>query len=312
MKPYTFSRENDILALRLLDALKNLCVSGKKFTQVVGHLEVLLADYLGFCYGVKRAIKIARENAAPDGSSCTLGPIIHNPQMVERLKREGVGTVERVGDLPTGKLIIRSHGVGPETYAAAEAKGLDVVDATCPHVKKAQLSAKELADDGYHVVIIGEQRHPEVQSIEKWAGGDADIVETEEEAAALQSVPRLGIVSQTTFSGERFQSIVSVLLTKSRDVRILRTICTATDQRQKAARELAARVDAMIVIGGKNSANTTRLAQICSDICPTHHIETAEELDPAWFTNIDKIGITAGASTPDWIIKEVYIKCQRI
>jgi len=279
---------------------------------VVDALEVILADYLGFCYGVKRAIKLARENASPDGSSCTLGPIIHNPQMVERLKSEGVGTVERLSDLPQGKIIIRSHGVGPETYEAAEAKGLDVVDATCPHVKKAQLSAKELSDDGYHVVIIGEKRHPEVQSIEKWAGGEADIVETEEEAEALMSAPRLGIVSQTTFSGARFKSIVGVLLEKSRDVRILRTICTATDQRQKAAKELAARVDAMIVIGGKNSANTTRLAQICSDICPTHHIETAEELDPTWFTNIDKIGITAGASTPDWIIKEVYIKCQRI
>ena len=275
-------------------------------------MEVILADYLGFCYGVKRAIKLARENASSDGTSCTLGPIIHNPQMVERLKSEGVGTVERLSDLPQGKIIIRSHGVGPETYEEAEAKGLDVVDATCPHVKKAQLSAKELSDEGYHVVIIGEQRHPEVQSIWKWAGGHADIVETEAEAEALPSIARLGIVSQTTFSGERFRSIVSVLLEKSRDVRILRTICTATDQRQKAAKELAARVDAMIVIGGKNSANTTRLAQICSDICPTHHIETADELDPTWFENIEKIGITAGASTPDWIIKEVYIKCQRI
>jgi len=275
-------------------------------------LEVILADYLGFCYGVKRAIKLARENASSDGTSCTLGPIIHNPQMVERLKSEGVGTVERLSDLPQGKIIIRSHGVGPETYEEAEAKGLDVVDATCPHVKKAQLSAKELSDEGYHVVIIGEQRHPEVQSIWKWAGGHADIVETEAEAEALPSIARLGIVSQTTFSGERFRSIVSVLLEKSRDVRILRTICTATDQRQKATKELAARVDAMIVIGGKNSANTTRLAQICSDICPTHHIETADELDPTWFENIEKIGITAGASTPDWIIKEVYIKCQRI
>ena len=275
-------------------------------------MEVILADHLGFCYGVKRAIKIARENAAPDGSSCTLGPIIHNPQMVERLKNEGVGTVDRLEELPHGKIIIRSHGVGPATYEDAETRGLEVIDATCPHVKKAQLSAQELSDAGYHVVIVGEKRHPEVQSIFQWAGGAADVIETEEEAQVLPSFARLGIVSQTTFSGAKFQSIVGVLIEKSRDVRILRTICTATDQRQSAARELAARVDAMIVIGGKNSANTTRLSQICSGICPTHHIETAEELDPAWFKNIEKIGITAGASTPDWIIKEVYIKCQRI
>ena len=279
---------------------------------MVDSLEVLLADYLGFCYGVKRAIKIARENASPDGSSCTLGPIIHNPQMVERLKTEGVGTVDHLDDLPQGRIIIRSHGVGPDTYDEAESRGLELVDATCPHVKKAQLSANELAEQGYHVVIIGEKRHPEVQSIGEWAGGDADIVETEEEAEKLGSFPRLGIVSQTTFSGERFKSIVSVLLEKSRDVRILRTICTATDQRQKAAQELAKKVDVMLVIGGKNSANTTRLAQLCAKICPTHHIETAEELQAGWFENIEKIGITAGASTPDWIIKEVYIKCQRI
>lgn len=275
-------------------------------------MEVILADYLGFCYGVKRAIKIATENASPDGTACTLGPIIHNPQMVERLKSEGVGTVERLEDLPHGKIIIRSHGVGPATYDEARRKGLDVIDATCPHVKKAQLSAKELADGGYHVVIVGEKRHPEVQSIEKWADGDAEIVETEEEARALKGCPRLGIVSQTTFSAEKFERIVCILLKKSRDVRILRTICTATDQRQKAARDLAGRVDMMLVIGGRNSANTTRLAEICSDFCPTHHIETAEEIDAAWFKNIEKIGITAGASTPDWIIKEVYIKCQRI
>ena len=275
-------------------------------------MEVILADYLGFCYGVKRAIKIARENAAPDGSACTLGPIIHNPQMVERLKEEGVGTIDRLDDLKRGKVIIRSHGVGPETYERAEAMGLECVDATCPHVKKAQLSAKELAEEGRFVVIVGEKEHPEVHSIVQWAGGNVAVIETVAEAAFLPNASRLGIISQTTFSGERFQEIVSALLDKSRDIRVMRTICTATDQRQRAARELASKVDVMLVIGGKNSANTTRLAQLCAKICRTYHIETAEELRPAWFDNIEKIGITAGASTPDWIIKEVYKKCQRI
>lgn len=275
-------------------------------------MEVILADYLGFCYGVKRAIKIARENAAPDGSACTLGPIIHNPQMVERLKEEGVGAIDRLDDLKRGKVIIRSHGVGPETYERAEAMGLECVDATCPHVKKAQLSAKELAEEGRFVVIVGEKEHPEVHSIVQWAGGNVAVIETVAEAAFLPNASRLGIISQTTFSGERFQEIVSALLDKSRDIRVMRTICTATDQRQRAARELASKVDVMLVIGGKNSANTTRLAQLCAKICRTYHIETAEELRPAWFDNIEKIGITAGASTPDWIIKEVYKKCQRI
>ena len=278
--------------------------------RVVDSLEVILADYLGFCYGVKRAIKIARENAAPDGSACTLGPIIHNPQMVERLKEEGVGTIDRLDDLKRGKVIIRSHGVGPETYERAEAMGLECVDATCPHVKKAQLSAKELAEEGRFVVIVGEKEHPEVHSIVQWAGGNVAVIETVAEAASFPNASRLGIISQTTFSGERFQEIVSALLDKSRDIRVMRTICTATDQRQRAARELASKVDVMLVIGGKNSANTTRLAQLCAKICRTYHIETAEELRPAWFDNIEKIGITAGASTPDWIIKEVYKKCQ--
>jgi 4-hydroxy-3-methylbut-2-enyl diphosphate reductase len=273
-------------------------------------MEVILADYLGFCYGVKRAIKIARENASEDGTSCTLGPIIHNPQMVERLKAEGVGTVDRLDELPEGTIIIRSHGVGPEVYREAEERGLNVVDATCPHVKKAQLSAKELVDEGYNVVIIGEKQHPEVKSIFEWSGRKAVVLETEAEARELDSCARLGIVCQTTFSGAKFRQIALHLLEKSRDVRILRTICTATDQRQAAAIELAQRVDLMLVIGGKNSANTTRLAQLCNEYCLTYHIETGAELRDEWFDKIEKIGITAGASTPDWIIKEVYTKCQ--
>ena len=273
-------------------------------------MEVILADYLGFCYGVKRAIMIARDNASADSTACTLGPIIHNPQMVERLKQEGVGTVERLDDMEKGTVIIRSHGVGPRVYDEAAERGLDLVDATCPHVKKAQLSAKSLVDEGYHVVIIGEKEHPEVSSIFEWSDGQAEIIETEEEAETLVPCAKLGIVCQTTFSGAKFRKVVSCLLAKAREIKILRTICTATDQRQAAAVELAGKVDLMLVIGGKNSANTTRLAQICAEKCRTYHIETAAELQSEWFDKIEKIGITAGASTPDWIIKEVYKKCQ--
>ena len=273
-------------------------------------MQVILSEYLGFCYGVKRAIKIAREHA--DGKSCTLGPIIHNPQMVERLQSEGVGTVEDLSAMEEGTIIIRSHGVGPQVYENAKAKGLKVVDATCPHVKKAQLSAKELAQDGRQVVIIGEKNHPEVKSIFEWSNKSAIILETEEDAKNFPHCEKLGIVSQTTVSGSNFVKIVAHLLEKSHDIRILRTICTATDQRQKAALELASKVDVMLVIGGRNSANTTRLAQLCEKKCKTYHIETAAELKPAWLDNADKVGITAGASTPDWIIGEVYKQCQRI
>ncbi|EGK59855.1 4-hydroxy-3-methylbut-2-enyl diphosphate reductase [Centipeda periodontii DSM 2778] len=273
-------------------------------------MEVILAEHLGFCYGVKRAIEIARQNASSDGSSSTLGPIIHNPQMVERLKNEGVGTVGSLEEMDDGLIIIRSHGVGPKVYEEAESRGLELVDATCPHVKKAQLSAKLLSEEGYTVVIVGEKNHPEVKSIFEWTAQDAYIIETEAEANALPRIGKLGIVSQTTFSGDRFRSIVSCLLEKSREIKILRTICTATDLRQAAALDLAEKVDVMLVIGGKNSANTTRLAQLCATKCKTYHIETVEELQDDWIKDVNKIGITAGASTPDWIIKEVYKQCQ--
>ncbi len=273
-------------------------------------MEVILADDYGFCYGVKRAINIAKENVELSKKVCTLGPIIHNPQMVKSLADKGIGVVQSVEEMEQGKIIIRSHGVGPSVYEKVAAKGLELADATCPHVKKAQMSAKKLADEGFKVIIIGEKNHPEVKSIKEWAGKNSQVICAEEEAKQLGFVSKLGIVAQTTFSGEKFNKIVNILLAKSHDIRILRTICTATDRRQSAAIKLAKMVDMMIVIGGRNSANTTRLAQLCAEHCVTHHIETVDELQDDWFHNIKKIGITAGASTPDWIIKEVYEKCK--
>lgn len=273
--------------------------------------EVYLAENLGFCYGVKRAIQLAEDSVTPHGKSYTLGPIIHNPQMVVRLAEEGIGKIETLDEITEGTVIVRSHGVGPHVYDMIEAKGLNLVDATCPHVRKAQSAAKRLSDEGCQVVIVGDKHHPEVRSILEWAGSGAVAVDTEEEADALPVCGRLGIVSQTTFSGIRFKKIVGTLLDKSSDVRIIRTICTATDLRQSAAVKLAGEVELMLVVGGRNSANTTKLAQLCSEKCKTYHIETAAEVCEEWFATIKKIGITAGASTPDWIIKEVYEKCQK-
>ena len=273
-------------------------------------MEVILADDYGFCYGVKRAINIAKDSAEAGKQVCTLGPIIHNPQMVNYLAQKGVKSVDLPEEMEKGKIIIRSHGVGPSIYEKIRDRGLELADATCPHVKKAQMSAKKLSEEGYKVVIIGEKNHPEVKSIKEWAGKNSLVLCTVDEASTIPSTSKLGIVAQTTFSGEEFNKIVSILLTKSHDIKILRTICTATDKRQSAAVKLAQVVDTMLVIGGRNSANTTRLAQLCTEHCATYHIETADELQNDWFKNVKKIGITAGASTPDWIIKEVYEKCK--
>lgn len=272
-----------------------------------------MAESLGFCYGVKRAVRMAKESARPDRVTRTLGPIIHNPQVVAQLAKEGIGKVEALDEVKDGGgVIIRSHGVGPQIYAEAKARGIPLTDATCPHVKRAQSAAEELAQEGRFVVIVGEKRHPEVKSIFEWSGEKAAVVESEAEAKAITFHARLGIVAQTTFSGEKFRRIAHTLLEKSEDVRIVRTICDATDRRQEAAIRLAQKVDLMLVIGGKNSANTSRLAQLCAEKCQTHHIETATELRREWFDHKESIGITAGASTPDWIIEEVYQQCQKI
>lgn len=274
-------------------------------------MEVILAKHYGFCYGVKRAVKLAQDSIHLEGPAFTLGPIIHNPQMVSRLEHEGVGMINTLEETVGGTVIIRSHGVGPETYEQAAAAGLHLVDATCPHVKKAQTEAKKLSEEGYQVIIVGEKHHPEVKSIFEWSGKKAAIIETVEEAEQVAFSDRLGIVAQTTFSGTEFKKIVSILLDKSNDIKIERTICNATEQRQAAAIALAGNVDLMIVIGGKNSANTTRLAELCQvDGCRTYHIETVQEVNENWFVGVEKVGITAGASTPDWIIEEVCKKVQ--
>lgn len=274
-------------------------------------MNIILAEYCGFCYGVKRAVNMVLECAEKKISACTLGPIIHNPQMVEKLASMGVGKVNKLDEIDHETVIIRSHGVGPSVYAEAARRGLKIVDATCPHVKKAQLSAKELANEDYTVIVIGEHRHPEVQSIVAWAGEGAIVLETLAEAEELAFTPRMGVVAQTTFSGEMFADIVEVLKRKNSDMKVYRTICTATDQRQKAALAVAEQVQAMLVVGGKNSANTSHLADICRTACDrVYHIETAQELQKTWFVNLETVGITAGASTPEWLIEEVMQKMQ--
>ncbi|EAX46538.1 hydroxymethylbutenyl pyrophosphate reductase [Thermosinus carboxydivorans Nor1] len=273
-------------------------------------MKIILAEYRGFCYGVKRAIETAYA-CIGQGPVYTLGPIIHNPQLVQRLSEQGVVMANTLEQIPAGRVIIRSHGVGPEVYDQARARSLEVVDATCPHVRKAQQAARQLAEKGYYVAVVGEPNHPEVKSIVAWAGERVTVVETPADAQNLPYHEQLGVVAQTTFASDQFNTIVDILKTKCREIEVSRTICTATDQRQQAAIKLARKVDVMVVVGGKNSANTSRLAELCRlQGCPTYHVETAQELKIDWFTGVQTVGITAGASTPDWIIEEVYSKMQ--
>ena len=267
-------------------------------------MRVHIATACGFCYGVRRAVELA---AQAEAGTHTLGPIIHNPQLVDSLSEKGVTPVNSLAEVADGsKVLIRSHGVGPDVYDEAEKRRLHIVDATCPHVKKAQQDARKVINAKKVLVIIGEKDHPEVISISQWGGNRAIIIDKVEEAEEIPYCETMGVVVQTTFSQSRFKQIESVLAGKTGHLDVYMTICAATRQRQEAAVELAGKVDAMIVIGGRNSANTGRLAQVCAEQgCPTYHVETAAEINPDDFAGMHDIGVTAGASTPDWIIQEV-------
>lgn len=275
-------------------------------------MEIFLADKAGFCFGVKRAINTAFEAAADGGKVYCLGPLIHNPQEVERLSQAGVRTVEDFSALKQGEsLIIRSHGVPPRVLAQARERGLNIIDLTCPFVGKAQRDAEALKKEGYQVVVVGEKKHPEVQSILGYAGDNAIVMETAEDIEGIQFHHRLGVVAQTTQSYGNFSQIVIKLLRLSKELKVFNTICNSTKERQDAARLLAGMVDVMLVVGGRNSANTGRLASVCrQENRPTYHIEVADEIESEWLENVEKVGITAGASTPDWVLEAVIRKLQ--
>ncbi len=272
-------------------------------------MEIFLADKAGFCFGVKRAINTAFEAVGKTHVYC-LGPLIHNPQEVERLRRAGVQTVEDYGSLKAGDtLIIRSHGVPPRVLSQARDMGLTIIDLTCPFVGKAQRLAEALNAEGYQVVVVGEKKHPEVQSILGYAGENAVVVETAEDVEGVKLQGRIGVVAQTTQSYGNFSEIVLTLLRISKELKVFNTICSSTKERQDAARVLARQVDLMLVVGGRNSANTSRLVDLCRrEGKPTYHIEVADEIRAEWLKGVTKIGVTAGASTPDWLVDGVIEK----
>ncbi len=269
-------------------------------------MEIYRAREMGFCYGVRRAMKLALDTAAAGKPAATLGPLIHNPQVVEKLAEKGIPAIENLADFHDKIVIIRSHGVGPSCYNNIKCKNLALVDATCPFVMRNQQITKELVAEGHQVVLIGEKNHPEMKSVAEWADGQSYLIESMDDVAELPHLKEAHIVIQTTFSETLADELIEAVSKKADRVEVHKTICRATSDRQHAARELARQMDVMIVIGGRNSANTTRLAEVCREEgAVTYHIETASELRSAWFHHQDKVGITAGASTPDWIIEEV-------
>ncbi len=270
-------------------------------------LEIVLADHAGFCFGVKRATDLVMDLARQsDRPLFTLGPLIHNPQVVQRLEEVGVKAIEDYHDIREGIVLIRSHGVPPHVIDEITEQGLEIIDATCPYVKRAQEYAKQLVEDGYQVLICGDQNHPEVIGIVGSVNYDALVVKTADELSEHKLRRKVGVIAQTTLSIQSFQGVVSRLLELAKEIKVFNTICTTTEEKQKAASDLARKVDLMLVIGGRNSANTNRLVEIChNQEVTTYHIETAHELEKDWFREVERVGVTAGASTPNWIIKEV-------
>ncbi len=277
-------------------------------------MKIKKAEMAGFCFGVKRALELTLKAAREGSGVYTLGPLIHNPQVVNRLKKEGVEAFEISinseipSDLKT--VVIRTHGVSKDINEHLISLGVKVIDATCPFVKKAQQYAKLLYNEGYQVIILGDAEHPEVIGIKSYAGPDAIVVTEPEQIGRLNK--RVGVVVQTTQPVERLQRLLEGIVTRCSELKVYNTICNSTAERLKETAEMARSVDMMLVIGGRNSANTTQLARLCKSLgVMTYHIETSDELKKEWFNGITNVGITAGASTPDWIIDDIIEKLKQ-
>ncbi|WP_456397742.1 4-hydroxy-3-methylbut-2-enyl diphosphate reductase [Desulfurobacterium sp.] len=269
-------------------------------------MKIIIAKSAGFCWGVKRAVNMAIDAAKEKGIVYSLGELIHNPQEIKRLEKLGVKKIDFVNEIiPETTVIIRSHGVPPKIIEALKEKNVEIIDATCPFVKAIQDKAVSLEKEHFPVCILGNSKHPEVIGI---AGHVKEplILETMEDVEKLPEMPKLGVVCQTTLNSEFLSLSTSILVQKIKEIKIYNTICKATKVRQEEAKKLAHKVDLMIIIGGKNSSNTTKLYLISKKVNKnSYHIESAGEIKEEWFDNIKSVGITAGASTPQWIIQEV-------
>ncbi|MBR5579349.1 MAG: 4-hydroxy-3-methylbut-2-enyl diphosphate reductase [Lachnospiraceae bacterium] len=276
-------------------------------------MEVVRAESAGFCFGVEKAMEKAYEQIEKkeEKKIYSFGPLIHNDQVVKELGEKGItvlGSEEELKQLKEGTVIIRSHGVSRDIYHILEERGVECVDATCPFVKRIHKIVERESSQGKQIIIIGNDGHPEVEGIKGWCQGRVSVIEKKEDAEnfTLEEGEKICIVSQTTFNYNKFQELVEIFKKKGYDISVVNTICNATEERQTAARELAARADAMIVIGGTHSSNTRKLYEICKSECEnTYFIQTLDDLDLDLPKSVRLVGITAGASTPNNIIEEV-------
>ena len=270
-------------------------------------MKIELAKSYGFCFGVKRAIKIAEENPG----STTLGPLIHNNLEIERLKRDfNISLAKSLEDIkPKSAVVIRTHGIPKNDLKKLQAKDTKVIDATCPFVAKPQQIVEKMSKDGYDIVIFGDKNHPEIKGVMSYATGAVYAVLSVEELEKIGLHERVAIIAQTTRKIEKYNEIINWLIPRHKEVRVFNTICNATFENQDATKELAKRADVMVIIGGKQSSNTKQLHSICKSFCPdSYHIESKDELQKEWFDGKKLCGITAGASTPEWIIKKIIEK----
>lgn len=274
-------------------------------------MKIELAESYGFCFGVKRAIKIAEENR----NSATYGPLIHNANEIDRLKNDfNVALSENLDSFHAGDTaVIRTHGIPKQELSTLNDRQVNVIDATCPYVTKPQQIVEEMSAQGYDIVIFGDEAHPEIKGVKSYAIGNVFVVNSPDEIDALKLREKVATVAQTTRKVEEYQQIVGKLMAKHKEVRVFNTICNATFDNQDAVRDLAQKADVMIIIGGKNSSNTKQLHSIAKEYCSdSYHIESKDDLKTEWFRNKQFCGISAGASTPDWIIDEVIRAVQTI
>ena len=277
-------------------------------------MQIILDEGAGFCFGVERALKMAGEESRDaSGPIVTIGPLIHNPQVVEEMKRDGVKVAQEGENLLDTTAIIRTHGVRPQEENRLREAGNRVLDATCPYVKKSHEYAEVLRREDYHIVVIGDPNHPEIRGVLGYAGERVTVITQPEEANSLHHYAKVGVVVQTTYPIEKVQKVISKLVGRSTELRVFNTICDYTSDRQVSARKISSQVDLMYVVGGRNSANTNKLAEICKQQgTVTRHIEVAEEIDPRDLEGVERVGISAGASTPDDRIASVIDRIEEL
>jgi (E)-4-hydroxy-3-methyl-but-2-enyl pyrophosphate reductase len=282
-------------------------------------MEIIKARDMGFCFGVRRAVEMMEQEAAEGRPIASLGSVVHNPQVVGRLKERGLDVITALDDLNGRRLAITAHGVGPTVIEEAESRGLELVDTTCPIVTRAQQWAKKMVDEGFAVVVYGDPEHKETRGILGWARGKAIVLRTADDIDTLpDNLPsRIGVLVQTTHTEANFAAFVNRLLTarmhKISELRVINTLCNATTGQQAAARDLAHQVDVVVVVGGKESANTRHLREVCEEEgARAFHIETPDELRPEWFAGVRRVGVTAGASTPDYAVDDVVQRLEEL